>query len=320
MINVAEPLVTVCIATYNQAAYIEACVLSALAQAGDLEVEILVGDDHSTDETPKILDRLEQRYPGRLQRVSHPHNVGGTRNYQELVARARGKFIAHLDGDDAWLPGKLRAQVDFMHAHPDCPAVYTNAIALDAGGRALGPFTGAHPAMMSLGYLAARGNFLMHSSILYRAADRAVFLEPSGPVLDYALHLGLAMRGPLGFVDQHLATYTVGTSTSTVRNAYPMIERLIWASIEATASRLSASERRCCASHFAADAFIGRLLAKTPATSVGIAELAGFAGMSRLQLVLHALWTGIPIVARVVLRKVLRRAALMSALAEHPRA
>lgn len=320
MTNVAEPLVTVCIATYNQAAYIEACVLSALAQAGDLEVEIFVGDDNSTDDTPRILDRLEQRFPGRLQRVSRPHNLGGTRNYQELVARANGKFIAHLDGDDAWLPGKLRAQVDFMRAHPECPAVYTNAIALDTGGRVLGPFTVGHPATMSLGYLATRGNFLMHSSILYRAANRDVFLEPSGPVLDYAIHLGMAIRGPLGFVDLHLATYTVGTSTSTVRNAYPMVERLIWSSLESTASRLSASERRSCASHFAADAFIGRLLAKTSATPVGIAELAGFAGVSRLRLVLHALWAGIPIVARAGLRKVLRRAALMGALAEHPRA
>lgn len=320
MTTTAEPLVTVCIATYNQAAYIEACVLSALAQAGDLEVEILVGDDHSTDETPKILDRLEQQYPGRLTRVSRENNVGGTRNYQELVARARGKFIAHLDGDDAWLPGKLRAQVDFMRAQPECPAVYTNALALDAGGRLLGPFTGAHPVTMSLGYLAARGNFLMHSSILYRAANRDVFLEPSGPVLDYALHLGLALRGPLGFIDRHLATYTVGTSTSTVRNAFPMVERLIWSSLEATGSRLSGSERLSCASHFAADAVIGRLLAKTSATQVGLAELADFAGVSQLRLVLHALWTGIPIVGRAGLRKVLRRAALMGALAEHPRA
>lgn len=320
MTNAAEPLVTVCIATYNQGAYIEACVLSALAQAGDFAVEILVGDDNSTDDTPRVLDRLEHRFPGRLQRVSRPHNLGGTRNYQDLVSRARGMFIAHLDGDDAWLPGKLRAQVDFMHAHPECPAVYTNAIALDAGGRVLGPFTGAHPVTMSLGYLAARGNFLMHSSILYRAANRDVFLEPSGPVLDYALHLGLAMRGPLGFVNLHLATYTVGTSTSTVRNAYPMVERLIWSSLEAIASRLSPSERRSCASHFAADAFIGRMLAKTSATPVEVAELANFAGVSRLRLVLHALWAGIPIVARAGLRKVLRRAALIGALAEHPRA
>ena len=320
MTSADEPLVTVCIATYNQAAYIEACVLSALAQAGDLGVEILVGDDHSTDDTPRILDRLESQFPGRLTRVPRPQNLGGTRNYQDLVARASGRFIAHLDGDDAWLPGKLRAQVDFLHAHPECPAVYTNAIALDPDGRVLGPFTDAHPATMSLGYLAARGNFLMHSSILYRAANRDLFLEPSGPVLDYALHLGLATRGPLGFVDLHLATYTVGTSTSTVRNAYPMVERLIWSALEATASNLSASERRRCASHFAADALIGRLLAKTSATPVRIAELAGFAGTSRLRLVLHALWAGIPIVARAALRKVLRRAALMYALAEHPRA
>ncbi len=151
MTYAANPLVTVCIATYNQAAYIEACVLSALAQTGDLQVEILIGDDNSTDDTPRILDRLLGQYPGRLQRVPRPNNLGGTRNYQDLVARASGAFIAHLDGDDAWFPGKLSAQLDFMRAHPECPAVYTNAVALDAQGRLLGPFTGNHPPTMSLG-------------------------------------------------------------------------------------------------------------------------------------------------------------------------
>ena len=317
--NAAQPLITVCIATYNQAAYIEACVLGALAQAGDLQVEILIGDDNSTDDTPRILDRLQRQHPGRLQRVPRPINLGGTRNYQDLVARARGEFIAHLDGDDAWLPGKLRAQVDFMRAHPECSAVYTNAIALDAQGRLLGPFTGGHPATMSLSYLATRGNFLMHSSMLYRATHREVFLEPKGPVLDYAIHLGLVTRGPLGFIDLHLATYTVGASTSTVRNAYPTVERLLWSSLESVAPKLSASERRSCAAHFAAEAFMGRLLAKTAVTQVGLAELAGFAGVSRAQLMLHAVGAAMPIVARGLLRRLLQRAGLIGALAQHPR-
>ncbi len=160
----------------------------------------------------------------------------------------------------------------------------------------------------------------MHSSMLYRAVHRDVFLQPSGPVLDYAIHLGLATRGPLGFVDLHLAAYTVGTSTSTVRNAYSTVERLLWSSLESVASKLTASERRRGAAHFAAEVFIGRLLAKTSATPVSVDELARFAGVSRTHFLLQTFGAAVLIVAHSGLGKLLRRTGLIGALAQHPRA
>ena len=47
---------------------------------------------------------------------------------RDLIARADGEFIARTDGDDYWLPGKLQRQLEYLLAHPDCAAVYTNAI------------------------------------------------------------------------------------------------------------------------------------------------------------------------------------------------
>lgn len=84
--NSQRPLVTVCILTYNQHNYIEATVRSVLAQCGqglDFELEILVGDDHSTDGTSEILARLELQFPESITWIRHPKNLGGHENTRD---------------------------------------------------------------------------------------------------------------------------------------------------------------------------------------------------------------------------------------------
>jgi hypothetical protein len=314
------PLVSVCIATYNQSMWIEACVLSVIAQSGDLDLEILVGNDCSTDETPSILERLQRQYPERIQIVPRRSNMGPTGNYQDLVARAKGEFVAHLDGDDSWLPGKLRVQVDFLRKHSECVAVYTNAVVLDHQGMLLGPFTRAHPTTITLGYLAARGNFLMHSSILYRAVHRDIFLNGPAVMLDYALHLGLATRGLLGFVDRPLAIYTVGTPTSMVASAFPLVERLAWSALKTVARSLTRSERLQCAAHFAAEEFVAKLLSRTTHFQISVGELAQFAEVPRAWLLLRASQAAVRIAIIGVLRRCAIQLNLLKVLARHPRA
>ncbi|TWO66653.1 glycosyltransferase [Caenimonas sedimenti] len=316
--KLARPRVSVCIATYNQAPFIADSVLSVLAQ-DDAGVEVLVGDDGSSDGTREIVAALADRFPGRFLPVLRTGNIGGTENYQDLVRRATGDFIAHLDGDDAWLPGKLRAQVDFLLAHADCPAVYTNAVALDAAGRLLGPFTNAHPARMPLGYVAARGNYLMHSSMMYRAAHREVFTAPPPPVIDYAIHLAFARLGPLGFIDRALAVYRVGTPTSTVRTRYEFVQQLLWAALREAGAHLDAPLRREAATHFFAEVLVARVQGKAGPNPALDQELAQAAGCSKAVLMARA---G-PVLARLgaaaIQRYAWRAAGLPERLAVHAR-
>jgi len=314
------PLISVCIATYNQAPYIADSVLSVLAQAGDADLECLVGDDGSTDGTGEILEALAQRLPGRFTLIRRPSNIGGTENYQDLVRRASGDYIAHLDGDDAWLPGKLRAQLAFLARHPECPAVYTNALAVSAGGAMLGPFTNSHPALMPLAYVAARGSYLMHSSLLYRASQREVFAAKAPPVIDYAIHLGFARLGPLGFIDTPLALYRVATATSTVRNRYEFVQQLLWDAVREAAADLPLPDRRAAAAHFAAEALIARAQGKTGTVRPLLAQLAQLAGCSDRQLALRAVPFMAVIIGTFGARSLLRRLGLARLVAEHPRA
>ena len=131
MTFVEAPLVSVCVATYKQDRYIEACLLSVLGQTGNIPIEVLVGNDGDSPETPNIVARLADRFPGVIRYFAHPRNLGASRNYQFLVREARGRYIAHLDGDDHWVPSKLKTQIAWLDAQPHCPACYTNAAVVD---------------------------------------------------------------------------------------------------------------------------------------------------------------------------------------------
>lgn len=108
-----NPLVSVVVTTYNQAAYIEQTLESVLAQTYD-PYEVIVVDDGSTDDTPARMVRFD----GRIEYVRQKNmGVAGSRNTG--VGMARGEFIAFLDGDDLWEPEKLSLQVAEAVRHPE---------------------------------------------------------------------------------------------------------------------------------------------------------------------------------------------------------
>jgi hypothetical protein len=319
MESTVRPKVTVCIATYNQARYIGDCVSSVLAQAPDVGLEILVGDDASVDGTCDILGALKQSSDHEMSVVCRPANIGGTQNYQDLVARASGDFIAHLDGDDAWLPGKLLAQTRFLAAHPECVAVYTNAVVRDADGSPIGHFTDPQPEVMGLAYLAGKGNFLMHSSLLYRAAHKQAFLALEPPVIDYLIHLTLARAGALGFIDEPLAIYRHGTTTSMVRNSFPQVQRLLWQALSGVLSELDPDKQRGAVAHFAGEILIARALGKAGGAQALIGEAAQAIGITQARLLWHSVAPVVAVVAHHAWQKVLRWAGCTDALTLHAR-
>ena len=211
-----KPRVSVCIATFNQQRYIRDAVMSVLAQANPqrFDLEILIGDDASSDETPAILHELAGRHAECLTVITHQPNVGAARNYQALVARASGDYIAHLDGDDCWLPGKLAAQLAYLGTHADCVAVYSNALVVSPEGRPIGLFTNDDPRPFAANELLIKGNFLNHSSLLYRASSAHRLLDLPAPFIDYGIHLGLARDGLLAQLSPCFVLYRTGTATS----------------------------------------------------------------------------------------------------------
>ena len=183
------PNVSVCVVTYNHDKYIQECLTSVIAQAGDGVLEILVGDDQSTDDTARIVDALAQEFPQYIRYVRHQERLGGARNYQALIREARGAYIAHLDGDDSWLPGKLAAQLRFLDTHPECVAVYSNALVIDDRGARRGVFNNPLDEKYDINGLLLVDSLLARDLELFWAAAKQLALP--------ALTLGLFVMAPL---------------------------------------------------------------------------------------------------------------------------
>lgn len=222
------PVFSVCIATYNQDEYIESCVRSVLAQLADVSLEVLIGDDGSSPLTPAIVERLSAEFPGVISYFRHPVNLGASANYQFMVARARGAFIAHLDGDDFWLPGKLRAQWQVLREQPDVAACYANALVLDDDMALRMLFTSVDRQRLDLAFMLAQGNFLNHSSMVYRAEHKDVVLGIEGPFVDYRMHLQLARRGNLWMLPGAFVGYRWATPHSMVQRTPGKVQQMYW--------------------------------------------------------------------------------------------
>lgn len=111
--SAADPLVSVFMPTYNQREFIGAAIDSVLAQDyGNLE--IVVGDDGSTDGTWPIVQDYQSKYPDRVKASRNERNLGITGNCNEILKRCSGTYIAFHAGDDLLAPGKIRKQVDVM--------------------------------------------------------------------------------------------------------------------------------------------------------------------------------------------------------------
>ena len=117
-----RPRVSVSILTYNAAPFLEEAVESVLSQEVDFSVELVIGDDYSTDGTRELIEGYVERYPNIIHahlHDAHGRGIAGRANNMHNLSACRGEYIAILDGDDYWtVTDKLDRQVAFLDAHP----------------------------------------------------------------------------------------------------------------------------------------------------------------------------------------------------------
>ncbi len=111
-----KPKVSVIITTYNREALLPRSVNSVLDQ-DFRDLELIIVNDCSPDDTARVLQNLSEK-DARIRVVTHRTNRGQTTALNSGIRAARGEYIAFLDDDDEWLPGKLSAQVDLLDRSP----------------------------------------------------------------------------------------------------------------------------------------------------------------------------------------------------------
>jgi len=113
----AYPKVSVFVITYNQKVFVQEAIESILMQHYP-NLEIVIGDDGSTDGAQEILLQYQKKYPSLFKLILSQSNEGITANCNKTLKKCTGEYIAWLGGDDIWVPGKLLKQVSLMESNP----------------------------------------------------------------------------------------------------------------------------------------------------------------------------------------------------------
>ena len=130
-----EVMLSVVMTTYNHERYIATAIESVLRQQTDFPIEIVIGEDCSTDRTLNIALDYQSQYPEAIRIVRSESNVGWRENYRRTIAAAQGRYIALLDGDDYFTHRKkLQMQVDLLEANPDVGLCYGRSERVDESG------------------------------------------------------------------------------------------------------------------------------------------------------------------------------------------
>ena len=114
--------ISVIIPVYNASELIDRCLDSIFNQTKNDNIEVILVDDGSTDNSVEIIKNRKEQDRIRLFQQT---NSGPSKARNKGIAEARGKYLAFLDADDYWLPGFLEETVKFLDNHEDCIAVST---------------------------------------------------------------------------------------------------------------------------------------------------------------------------------------------------
>ncbi len=127
-----KPKVSIIITAHNYAKYLKECIDSALNQNFD-NYEIVIVDDGSTDETPRILKRYKKRYPRKIKIVTL-NGVGLAAASNAGIKASKGEYIIRLDADDYFDENILLVESNYLDRHPEIGMVYADYFEIDDEG------------------------------------------------------------------------------------------------------------------------------------------------------------------------------------------
>lgn len=216
-----EPVASVLMLAYNHGAYLAAAIEGVLIQRTDFPIELLIGEDCSTDNTREIALRYQSAHPEVIRVIASARNVGASRNAQRVTHAARGEFFAFCEGDDYWTdPAKLQRQVDYLRVHVEAGAVHTDFDhILSRGGRwcrlpnyQLYRYAGSGVPTGDIFATLLRGNFIQTCTLCVRANICREFLDgellkDSDSVGDWPLCLFVAAKHEIAYLAESTAVY-----------------------------------------------------------------------------------------------------------------
>lgn len=207
-----KPLVSICMIAYNHEPFISQAIEGVLAQKTNFSIELVIGEDNSSDGTKEICLEYQQKYPEILRVLPRAKNLGMMLNFIDALENCSGKYIALCEGDDYWTdPLKLQKQIDFLEANPNFAVCFHRAKVKYEGDDAKFYYTNLNQKEVTTFEDLAADSFILTHTCVFRNNLQtdlpAWFME--SPVGDYPLHLLNAQRGKIKFFPEAMGVYRV---------------------------------------------------------------------------------------------------------------
>ncbi len=241
-----KPAVSVILSCYNQEDTVREAIESILGQECDFPVELIIGDDASTDGTRGICMEYAVRFPHVVRLMPETPNKGVVGNYFDCLEVAHGEYVADCAGDDRWVdPFRLQKQVDYMRGNPVKIAVMSDWIikkgdALKISSEIYGcpQFSAGFNGRELIQFILGFGRYLPFlSAILYRRSpimdvynkERNNIRRDEWGCEDIPLLFHLGLCGNVGYVPLTASLYNItpgGISSGAGGDGYDFISRM----------------------------------------------------------------------------------------------
>jgi GT2 family glycosyltransferase len=220
--DAVRPLWTVLIPTWNCARFLEESLRGVLAQdPGEERMQIVVVDDHSTDDDPEAVVR--KLGGSRVEFIRQAENVGKVRNYESGIAASRGRLIHQLHGDDRVKSGFYAEMERAFEKNPGAGAFFCECMYIDQSGRETGrtgeelPATGLIDGWLDKIVVSQRVQ--TPAMVVRRDVYEALgaFDRRLNSHEDWEMWIRIATKYPVGFLNAALAEYRTSDSNATMR-------------------------------------------------------------------------------------------------------
>jgi glycosyltransferase involved in cell wall biosynthesis len=210
-----SPKVSVLLITYNHEKFIGQAIDSVVMQKTTFPMEVVIGEDCSTDGTRAIVRAYSQKYPELIRAIFPETNQGPFQNVLRTLNACRGEYVAGLEGDDYWTdPEKLQVQADFLDSHPECAISFHKVTQVFEDG-SKPPFETPefrkHIATIEDLLGGEFGNLIPSCSAMWRRGlfDRLPeWVEEIG-FSDWVIHVLNATKGHAGFINRRMGVYRI---------------------------------------------------------------------------------------------------------------
>lgn len=206
--KIIHPKVSVVVISYNQQEFIKKAIDSILIQKVNFDIEVIVADDASIDQTQEIILEYSKKYSPQLKPILRKNNIGVQRNLIDALQKAKGDYIALCEGDDYWIdPNKLQIQVDFLEKNTNFTLCFhpVKVFFENSDQKEYIYPQETHNKKFILSNL-LENNFIQTNSVMYRKQSYESLPDNILP-FDWYLHLYHAKFGKIGFINRIMSKY-----------------------------------------------------------------------------------------------------------------